>query len=342
MPRKATLLTLAATALMIGLVPTSPLAAQGLKIAVGDVGIGLGPVPRIDGLRINFRDDRRLERVRGINATIWSPYEDLRGDVYGLALGLPLTGARDLTGLGIGGGVAVFRDFRGVAVSALGMGAGSDISGVVLGGLGAGAGNSITGLAVGGLGVGVGNDARGLLFGGLGAGAGNSISGLAVGGLGVGAGNNFSGIGLGGLGIGAGNSITGIAASLGGVGAGNDISGVAIAGLGIGAGNHLRWLAVAGLGIGASEITGLAAAAGVGGVDIHGLVIAPVYMRVVEEGRLTGVSVSAYNDIRGAQHGLAIGLINIAEELHGLQVGLINIARNKDTLPILPLVNWSR
>ncbi|NIP78623.1 MAG: hypothetical protein GWM90_05225, partial [Gemmatimonadetes bacterium] len=42
----------------------------------------------------------------------------------------------------------------------------------------------------------------------------------------------------------------------------------------------------------------------------------------------------------GAQNGLAIGIINIADELHGLQIGLINIARNKETLPVLPLFNY--
>ncbi|HSH44796.1 MAG TPA: hypothetical protein VK966_03015, partial [Longimicrobiales bacterium] len=48
-------------------------AAQSLKIAAGDFGVGIGDVRRLDGLRINFRD-RDLERVRGVNITVWRPH----------------------------------------------------------------------------------------------------------------------------------------------------------------------------------------------------------------------------------------------------------------------------
>ena len=71
-----------------------------------------------------------------------------------------------------------------------------------------------------------------------------------------------------------------------------------------------------------------------------GVVLAPAYFRIEERGELRGVSVSAFNDIRGSQRGLAIGLLNIAEELHGVQLGLINIARNKERFSVLPLVNY--
>ena len=96
----------------------------------------------------------------------------------------------------------------------------------------------------------------------------------------------------------------------------------------------------AGVGVGAPRITGLAAALGVGGHEIEGVVLAPAYFKLQEGGELRGVSVSAYNDIRGSQNGLAIGIVNIAEELHGLQIGLINIARNKESFPVLPLFNY--
>ena len=332
------------------------LAAQGIKLAVGDVGLGIGPVPRIDGLRINVRDDHRLERVRGINITLWMPHEDVRGDVTGLAVGLPLTGARDITGLALAGGVGAHDTFRGIAVAPIGVGAGNDLEGIVLAGIGAGTGNDATGLLVGGLGIGAGRDVGGIAIGGLGTGVGNSltgvgigglgvgvgndVSGLALGGVGVGVGNDVSGIALGGVGVGAGNSITGLAVTLGGIGAGNRITGVSLAGLGIGAGNHLKWVGIAGLGIGSPRITGFAAAAGVGGEDVRGVVLAPLYFRLEERGRLSGVAVSAFNDIRGAQHGLVIGLVNITDELHGVQLGLINIARNKRSFPVLPLVNY--
>ncbi len=321
--RAALLAAMLSGPMLLALSP-APTAAQGVELTVGDVGLGIGPVPRIDGLRVNFRDDYRLERVRGINATIWAPHEDIQGDVTGLALGLPLTGARNLTGIGLAAGIAVHGDFRGVAVAPIGMGTGGDMEGVMVSGIGAGAGNNARGILVGGIGVGAGNRITGVAVGGIGVGAGNSATGVLVGGVGAGVGNSMSGIAVGGLGVGVGNRITGIA----------------LAGLGIGAGGHLHGLSVAGLGIGAPRITGLAAALGVGGQDVHGLVLAPAYFRLEEHGLLRGVSVSAYNDIRGEQRGLTIGIINIAHELHGLQIGLLNIARNKDTLPVMPLFNY--
>src|SRR5688500_17701684 len=63
--------------------------------------ICIGDCRRVVGIRLNFRDSR-LERVDGINATIWTPYEPMGGVVNGIALGLPATGAGDITGLSLG------------------------------------------------------------------------------------------------------------------------------------------------------------------------------------------------------------------------------------------------
>src|SRR5438093_8275159 len=88
--------------------------AQGLDLTVNNVGLAIGNKPRVTGLRINFRD-RGLERVDGINATLWMPYEPLSGTVSGLALGLPLTGAADITGIGAGlFGFGVRNSFTGI------------------------------------------------------------------------------------------------------------------------------------------------------------------------------------------------------------------------------------
>src|SRR5207248_805472 len=64
-----------------------------LDLTIHDFGIGIGNSRRINGVRLNFRDLAPFT-VRGINATIWMPEEGGGGDVYGLALGLPATGAR--------------------------------------------------------------------------------------------------------------------------------------------------------------------------------------------------------------------------------------------------------
>ena len=56
---------------------------------------------------------------------------------------------------------------------------------------------------------------------------------------------------------------------------------------------------------------------------------------------MRGASVSAYNRIQGRQHGLTIGIVNIADELHGVQFGLINIAKNKARFRVMPIINWN-
>jgi len=66
------------------------------------------------------------------------------------------------------------------------------------------------------------------------------------------------------------------------------------------------------------------------------------HLRLVQSDSFSGLSLSAFNRIDGTQHGATIGILNIARELHGVQIGVLNIAYNKTTLPILPLVNFSR
>ena len=60
-----------------------PLAAQGSRsvdLTINNVGISIGDSRRVTGLRLNYRD-REMREVHGINATIWMPYRDSRGDV---------------------------------------------------------------------------------------------------------------------------------------------------------------------------------------------------------------------------------------------------------------------
>jgi len=76
--------------------------AQGLDLTINHVGIGIGDVPEVIGLRLNYRDEK-MRRVDGVNATIWSPYGDNpSGVVRGIALGLPITGAGNIDGLAVG------------------------------------------------------------------------------------------------------------------------------------------------------------------------------------------------------------------------------------------------
>jgi hypothetical protein len=96
-------------------------------------------------------------------------------------------------------------------------------------------------------------------------------------------------------------------------------------------------------GVGAPDVHGLAIAAlGAGARDAHGALVSAGWTRL-EHGTLHGFSMGAFNQLKGVQRGLAIGIVNYAEELHGVQVGLINIARNNSSATrVLPIVNVHR
>ena len=115
-----------------------------LDLTIDDVGIAIGDAPRVTGLRINFRD-RYLEDVDGINLTVWTPYE-ATGDVKGIAIGVPTTGARNIDGLAVGvAGVGAEEAIRGIAIAPIGAGAGQEISGLLVAGIGGGTGGRFTG-----------------------------------------------------------------------------------------------------------------------------------------------------------------------------------------------------
>ncbi len=57
---------------------------------------------------------------------------------------------------------------------------------------------------------------------------------------------------------------------------------------------------------------------------------------------LSGIAVAGYNQVRGTQRGIAIGLYNRAERLRGIQIGLLNhAANNPPPFRWLPLINAS-
>ena len=332
--RSATLLAAAAAALVV---PAS-VRAQGIDLTVNDVGLAIGNKPRVTGIRLNYRD-RNLQAVRGVNATIWMPYEPMSGTVDGVALGLPLTGARRITGLAAGVfGVGAADEIVGLGVGGLGLGSGSGLRGIMLGGLGIGTGGRIAGLAASAVGVGAGGSMRGLMIGGIGVGGGGDVRGIALGGIGVGGGGNLRGLSVGGIGVGVGGSMQGISIGGIGVGAGGDVTGLNIAGIGVGAGGTLKWISIATVGVGAPRIEGFVLSAAAGAVTAKAAVIAPLYFRI-EEGTLVGGSISSINYIKGAQRGLTIGLFNYARQLHGVQLGVINVVDGPRGRRVLPIVN---
>jgi hypothetical protein len=89
-------------------------------------------------------------------------------------------------------------------------------------------------------------------------------------------------------------------------------------------GEHLRGIAIGGLAAGASRSTGLTAA-----------------LATTKGDEMGGVTVGAWNRWDSRMDGLAIGLINITDELRGVQLGLLNIAHsNPGWRRVLPIVNW--
>ena len=316
-----------ALAALLLVLPLASGAAQGLDLTVNHVGVAIGDIPRVTGLRLNFRD-RNLERVDGVNVTIWSPYPNARYSVVrGLALGLPATGAGEIDGVAAGlFGVGAEDRIRGIGIGGVGLGAGGRLEGLMIAGIGAGSGGGMSGIGIGGIGLGSGGDLHGLFVGGIGVGGGGDLVGIAIGGIGVGVGGNVRGL-----------TVAGIAA-----GAGGDVEGITVAGIAVGAGGTLRGLSVAGIAVGAPRISGVAAALAVGGQEVRGVVLAPAWFKI-ERGEVRGVSISSFNQIKGVQRGLAIGIVNYAWELQGVQVGLINIARNNPRgRQVLPIANWHR
>lgn len=74
----------------------------------------------------------------------------------------------------------------------------------------------------------------------------------------------------------------------------------------------------------------------------------------VVEGAFTGLQSGIYNQVDTAEafqlgivnrardmRGFQLGIVNYTETMYGLQIGILNIISQKETLPFLPIVNWS-
>jgi len=284
--------------------------AGSLDFPVRGAGISFGNSANFRGIRFNAVD-RDVEDLSGLGLTFWKPRPSPEGRMRGIYVGIVGQRADEVHGLGIGLVGTSVRSGSGIFLAGLGLafGAQDDASGRIDAGA--------SGILIAGLGIG-GESLRGIAIAGLGIGA-DRMTGIAIGGLGMGA-DAMRGIGIGGLGIG-GDSFTGV--GIGGLGLGADVfKGIGIGGLGVGA-DTLHGIVFAGLGCGADEMRGLA----VGGL-------------CVRAGELSGAGVSAYTRVRGTQHGITIGLVNIAHALHGVQLGVVNYAGNNPApFKVLPVIN---
>jgi hypothetical protein len=327
-----------------------------LDIGPGQAGLSIGNSPVWDGIRLNFAD-HGIERIRGVNFTVWRANGDGPGEgsIEGLGLGLwgpkaeslrgahfgiaEVVGSDEVVGfgasiVGVGAGTTSLfggRDFgrgelRGIFLGGLGLGAGSDITGIGIGGLGMGAGGDISGVAVGGLGMGVGENLSGIAVGGLGMGIGENMSGLAIGGIGAGIGGHARGALVGGLGAGVGESFQGIGVGGIGLGIGGNADGLLLSGIGNGVGESFRGIAIAGIGMGVGkDFTGL----GIGGIGLGagerltGIAIGGVGVGATETRALTAGLLMTRGEV---MRGVTASAYNKWDfRMEGLSIGLLNI-----------------
>jgi hypothetical protein len=326
-----------------------------LNLGISGVGLSIGNSRRWAGLRINWQDNA-VDRVDGINVTLWNAKHNEDMEVNGLALGVagPVGGRFNGVTIGLVGAVAE-RGFNGITLAGIGAVSNGDMQWVNISGLGTVANRSMRGLTLAGLGVvangemqginisGLGTVANGNLWGlnlgGLAVVGNGSVRGISAGGLAVVSNGDMTGIGVGGLAVVGNGAVRGI--SVGGLAvvSNGPVEGVHVGGLAVVANGRMTGLAVGGLAVVGDE--GLVGVA-VGGLHvegrwIHGLAISPIRTRTWE---MRGVSIAGYNRMKGDQFGLAIGLYNYAKRLHGVQLGLINNARNnKGLLRVLPIIN---
>ncbi|MGH9261272.1 MAG: hypothetical protein ACRD08_15505, partial [Acidimicrobiales bacterium] len=298
----------------------APPGHRALNLTIAGTGISIGNSARVNGMRLNFRD-YGLERVNGVNVTIWQPKEPLSGTVTGLAVGLVGPGADSFNGIAIGvGGVVADERARWISLGGLGVVSQGTLEGIVIGGLGVVSQGTVDGVGVGGLGLVSQGTMRGLVIGGLGTVANGGVSGFAIGGLGTVANAHISGVAIGGLaavtngtlrgaGVGglalvANGSIHGAGLSGLAVVTNGNLRGVGVGGLALVANGDLRGMGVGGLAVVAGRsITGLSTALlRVDSPRITGLNVAGSYLRTTD---LSGFSASAYTRVRGTQVGLS-------------------------------------
>ncbi len=128
------------------------------------------------------------------------------------------------------------------------------------------------------------------------------------------------------------------------MGAGGSAKGINIGGVGVGAGKELIGLNLAVVGLGAPNVKGISVASVVGGTVVTGIALAPAWVKIgdntEDEGELRGVAISAFNQIKGQNNGVAIGILNLSKGGKGLQIGLLNHnPENPKGLRWLPFFN---
>jgi hypothetical protein len=322
-----------------------------LNLRVAGTGLSFGNSTRHNGLRLNLKD-HALDRINGVNVTLWTPGENVGGRVNGLAVGLTPAAGR-LNGIALGLGVLPEHRLAGIGAGILGVVGGGDLYGASIGGLGTVAGRDIAGAHVGGLAMIAGGAVRGLAVSAAATVSGREAHGITVSGLATVAGTSLRGLNVAGLAAVGGEDLRGLSIAGLALVSGADARGVQIAGAEIVAGGAIRWVTVAGLAVvGGNSVRGVVVTLGAvaAGEDVTGLALGGFRVKSPRtEGvtlavgytlsrEHTGFAAAGYNETRGPFRG-SPSASNNAHELHGVQIGVINIARNNRGLA--RVLRWS-
>jgi len=302
--------------------------AAGIWPAAGTLnGLGIG----IGGVTAQY----------AINGFALSPIGAVsQGSINGIAIaGLGAVAQQDVAGLLVAGlGAVTQGGIRGVMLAGLGAVAQRDMVGINIAGLGTVSQGSMIGINAAGLGLVAEHDMIGINLGGMAAVAEGDMRWINIGGLATVANGNVEGLSIGGLAVVGTGYVRGISiGGLGVVGTGG-YDGIAIGGTAVGTGEApLRGIA---LSLGKVD-SGRAAGLLIGGYRVRaeridGVSASAVMLRSHGFG---GLGIAPYNEVRGVQRGITIGIFNRADELHGVQIGLLNYAGNNGTLRWLPLIN---
>lgn len=288
-------------------VPAPEVSHHALNLTADGVGISIGNSRRATGIRINLVD-HHVERVNGLNLTLWAPRANPELVVNGIAVGLIGPRAKTINGIALGGlRVHAAEQLNGISAAGLITISRNEVNGVALGGLAAIAAQRLRGVAIGGLAA-VGD---------------HGIDGLAAAGLVTLAEGPVHGITTAGLGTINEGEFTGINVAGGATFTDGEMRGLNLAGIAT---------VVRGSSRGIQGAIGIAAADTLQGI---GVAAGTVRVRALE-----GVAVSSWNHVRGEQRGITIGIFNYAETIRGVQLGLLNYVRsNPRGLRLLPIFN---
>ena len=340
--------------------PTS--SGWSLDLAYKHVGLSFGNSKRLVGVRFNARDTG-VEKVTGLNLTLWKPGENPDFEMTGLAIGLYGPKVSRMTGVALGlGAVVTNEEQSGLSLAGLAVVSQGPVRGGQIGGLALVAQGSLQGLNVGGLatvtqgnmrGLNVGGVAivsqgavEGLNFGGVATVAQSELRGLNLGGLATVSQGNMMGLNVGGVATVSQRDIRGI--NFGGlatVGQGT-VAGINVGGLAAVGQGGMQGLSVAGLAvISSGTMSGIHVAGGVVGSDKR-LYLPFGFAADPEDDfgstRIRGISLATYRTQALEITALNVsGLIMKTNRLIGVSLGAINTVGGQQTGATIGLVNYA-